>query len=81
MGIGIEIRAALPSHTHDYASFSVSLHPFICTITSGEIVLHEHADATWVLPERLCTIDWAEADFPVIDSYLAELTDRHHEAN
>ena len=73
MGIGIEIRAALPPHTHHYANFSVTLHPFICTMASGKIVLYEHVAASWIPPERLHSIDWAEADLPVIDSYLARL--------
>ena len=76
MGVAIEIGTSLQPHTHHYADFSVTLHPFICTITSGEIVLYEHADAIWVPPEKLRAMDWAEADFPVIDSYLAWLSGR-----
>lgn len=70
MGIRVDVRAALPSSTHHYPDFSVTLYPVVCTIASGEIVLNEHAAIKWLLPEDLRRLDWAEADFPVIDSYL-----------
>lgn len=79
MGIRVEIKAALPSHTHHYPSFSVTLHPFVCTIDSGQIILNEHAAFSWLPPERLRGLDWAEADFPVIDSYLAGVAGRRQE--
>jgi 8-oxo-dGTP diphosphatase len=36
---------------------------------SGEITLHEHEAVVWLLPEKLNTLDWAEADWPVIEEY------------
>lgn len=70
MGIRVEIRADLPAGTHHYAEFSVTLHPVVCTIVSGEIVLNEHAAIKWLPPGELRDLDWAEADFPIIDCYL-----------
>ncbi|MBT1073557.1 (deoxy)nucleoside triphosphate pyrophosphohydrolase [Geobacter chapellei] len=72
LGITVTISSALPSHTHCYTSFTVTLYPFICTIDKGEIVLHEHAAITWLAPEKLCELDWAEADLPVIETYLKD---------
>ena len=71
MGILIRVGRALPPVTHAYPGFTVTLYPFVCTIASGEIQLHEHADAVWLPGHRLCELDWAEADAPVIESYLA----------
>ncbi|HEX9079419.1 MAG TPA: (deoxy)nucleoside triphosphate pyrophosphohydrolase [Desulfuromonadaceae bacterium] len=70
MGIRVALGRELPPHTHRYPAFAVTLYPFVCTIESGEIVLHEHAAAAWLRPERLHELDWAEADYPVIESYL-----------
>ncbi|MDR3566888.1 MAG: (deoxy)nucleoside triphosphate pyrophosphohydrolase [Syntrophobacteraceae bacterium] len=70
MGISIDVRAVLPSTTHHYPDFSVTLYPVVCRISSGEIVLNEHAAIKWLLPAELRELDWAEADFPVIDCYL-----------
>ena len=53
--------------------FMVTLYPFVCTIESGEIILHEHAAISWLTPKQLHTLDWAEADLPVIEMYLAAL--------
>lgn len=72
LGIQVGIEKRLPSTTHDYPTFSVTLYPFVCSIESGEIVLHEHATVTWLPPDDLHTLDWAEADLPVIESYRAE---------
>lgn len=72
MAIRVSVIKSLPATTHSYPSFSVTLYPFVCSIASGEIVLHEHASIVWLPPEQLHALDWAEADMPVISSYLAE---------
>lgn len=70
LGICVVVGRNLPASTHHYPAFAVTLYPFVCSIESGEIVLHEHAAITWLPPEKLHTLDWAEADLPVIDAYL-----------
>jgi 8-oxo-dGTP diphosphatase len=70
MGVSVGIRAALPTHTHRYPDLSVTLYPFVCAIVSGQITLHEHAAVNWLAPEKLDSLDWLEADFAVIRSYL-----------
>jgi 8-oxo-dGTP diphosphatase len=60
--------------THRYPAFIVTLYPFLCRITSGEITLHEHKAFTWLLPEKLHDLDWAEADAPVLQEYLSDDT-------
>ncbi|MFO0754747.1 MAG: (deoxy)nucleoside triphosphate pyrophosphohydrolase [Thermodesulfovibrionales bacterium] len=70
LGLQINIRYALPLHTHRYPTFTVTLYPFICAIESGEPLLFEHASLTWLPPEELFALDWAEADLPVIQAYL-----------
>jgi 8-oxo-dGTP diphosphatase len=71
MGIHVSVGKSLPASTHQYPKFAVTLYPFVCSIASGEIVLHEHAAIDWLPPEELPTLDWADADVPVIESYLA----------
>jgi 8-oxo-dGTP diphosphatase len=72
MGISVSIGRALSPNTHKYPAFTVTLYPFVCDIESGNITLHEHAAITWLPPQELHTLDWAEADIPVIESYLSE---------
>jgi len=71
MGVTISVGQPLPLHTHSYETFTVTLYPFICTMTSQTITLHEHAAIAWLPPGELQTLDWAEADWPVIREYLS----------
>lgn len=73
MDVNITVVRALNTATHDYPTFTVTLYPYICTITSGEIRLHEHKAIQWLRPHELCTLDWAAADLPVIDDYLRKI--------
>jgi mutator protein MutT len=70
LGVTISVGRALPLHTHAYDSFTVTLYPFVCALESDTITLHEHAAMVWLQPEELHTLDWAEADWPVIRTYL-----------
>ena len=71
LGITVAISGALDPVTHQYPSFIVTLYPFVCRITTGEPVLHEHKAFTWLPAERLHELDWPEADVPVLRSYVA----------
>lgn len=78
LDIEASISHSLSPVTYNYQTFSVTLHPFICRIVSGEITLHEHAALAWLTPMELHTLDWAEADVPVIHLYR-EFLRTHHE--
>ena len=73
LGIEAPVIEALAPSTHRYASFTVTLHPFRCGEPSGPITLHEHAALAWVAPGDLPSLDWAEADLPVIAAYRARV--------
>jgi 8-oxo-dGTP diphosphatase len=69
LGAEISVVQPLAPTTHRYPAFTVTLYPFRCRIVTGTITLHEHAALAWLLPAELQTLDWAEADLPVIDEY------------
>ena len=71
LNVTVTVRRPLKPVTYEYADFSVTLHPFVCAITEGEIILHEHKAIKWLAPGELPSLDWAEADFPVISEYLS----------
>ncbi len=73
LNITVAVGHLLPPVGHNYADFSVILHPFICTIVSGEITLHEHKAIVWLSPQELPSLDWAAADIPVVSAYLENL--------
>lgn len=70
MSIQVFIEKSLPACTYHYPEFAITLYPFICSLKTEEIVLHEHAAMTWLPPGELHYLDWAEADLPVVESYL-----------
>ncbi|HCE67875.1 MAG TPA: 8-oxo-dGTP diphosphatase MutT [Geobacter sp.] len=71
LGITVTIDRPLPTATHSYDDFTVTLYPFVCRLSGGDITLHEHKAIAWTEPGRMTELDWAEADLPVIDAFLA----------
>jgi 8-oxo-dGTP diphosphatase len=69
LGVTIAVGKALPRHTHSYDTFTVTLYPFVCTLESDTITLHEHAEIAWLPLGELHTLDWLEADKPVLKAY------------
>jgi 8-oxo-dGTP diphosphatase len=69
MGVEIEVGRALTPATHHYPTFTVTLYPYVCSIASGEITLHEHSAISWLPPPRMLELDWADADIPIIAEY------------
>ena len=78
MGIRVSIQRAMPPSTHRYPAFTVTLHPFVCELLSGEMVLNEHRAVAWLKPEELSALNWLEADFDVIAAYLRTRRDTHN---
>lgn len=72
LGIQVAVGKRLPVSTHHYPAFAVTLYPYVCTITAGEIVIHEHEAIVWLPLDELHSLDWAEADLPVIEAYRAQ---------
>lgn len=71
--IKIDILAELAPSTYKYPECTVTLYPFICKTGTDKFNLLEHAEAAWFSPDKLPGLDWAEADLPVLDAYLATL--------
>lgn len=71
LGVEAEIGEPLPVFAHDYPAFSVVLHPFRCRPPAGPMILHEHVAARWLSPAEVLSVDWAEADLPVLEAWKA----------
>lgn len=74
LDIQIAVVRSLSLVSHDYPDFSVTLHPFICSIVSGDIILRDHKAMLWLSPRELSILDWVAADFPIIRAFLEELS-------
>lgn len=73
LNLEIAVGQSLPSVSHDYPDFSVTLYPFICAMVSGEITLHEHRALLWLSSHELWSLDWVAADPPIISAYCDRL--------
>jgi 8-oxo-dGTP diphosphatase len=73
LGVEVKILHALSPVLHDYGTWTIELHPFVCEISGGSIILNEHRAITWKPPMELMNLDWPEADIPVIREYLEYL--------
>lgn len=70
MEVSVLIGQALLPCTHHYPDFTVTLYPFVCQLTTAEIVLREHAEMRWLAAGDVLRLDWAAADLPVLKDYL-----------
>ena len=52
---------------YDYPDFHLSMHCFLCTIVSGDLVLKEHEAARWLTKDQLWSVEWLPADLSLIE--------------
>lgn len=76
LDLEVDISDQLSPSTHTYPDFIVTLYPFICKAETSRYNLTEHAEAVWLRSDQLFSLDWAEADLPVLDAYLGLLERR-----
>lgn len=62
----IEVGDLLETIEYDYPKFHLTMHCFLCTIRSGDLVLKEHEAAKWLTKEELDSVDWLPADIKVV---------------
>jgi len=72
-----EIREELETHIcvgelidtieYDYPTFHLSMDCFWAEIESGDIILKEHEDATWLTKNELSNVEWLPADITLIN--------------
>ena len=55
---------------HDYPTFHITMHTYLCTLIKGELTLNEHNDSVWLYKEELNKLDWADADMPIINKIM-----------
>lgn len=62
----IEVGELFDTVEYDYPDFHLTMHCFLCTIQSGDLVLKEHEAARWLTGEILDSVDWLPADEDLI---------------
>jgi 8-oxo-dGTP diphosphatase len=67
LDLDIKIEKFLLTSNHEYKSFKIKLHFFLCSIVEGKPILTEHINEQWVLKKDINKVDFAEADLAVLD--------------
>lgn len=57
---------------HQYLDFEITMHSFLCPVTSDQILLKEHASALWLDKLELKKLDWAAADLPIVKKLMED---------
>ena len=52
---------------HTYPDFLITMHAYLCKVDTPDFVMKEHADFKWLPVSELDTLEWAEADKPIVE--------------
>jgi len=72
LGCNISVDEFFMTIEHQYKFFQLVMHCYKCTLVSQKIILHEHIDSSWMTINNLDTLDWAPADWPIINIIMSE---------
>jgi 8-oxo-dGTP diphosphatase len=56
---------------HEYPDFKLTMHSFLCEVTSQDLTLNEHISHQWLTTHELTDLDWAAADIPIVAKLAA----------
>lgn len=73
LGVDIEVGELIYITEYDYPLFHLTMHCFLCSVTSGEIELKEHKSARWLTKDTLNDVNWLPADLDVIEKIKNDL--------
>jgi len=69
--MNIEVKIAEEDYfmtiNHSYPDFELTMHSYICHVDTKEFVRKEHIDHQWMTPQELKTLEWALADYPIVE--------------
>lgn len=66
LNVEIRIFKSLMPVEHHYPEKSIRLIPFLCEITSGNLILTDHSEFRWLSSEEIDLMNWAAADREII---------------
>lgn len=67
LNASIEVKDLYLSSSHQYDTFYVTLHFYICTLLDENIELLEHQDAKWITKEEIESLTWLDGERQVIE--------------
>lgn len=70
LNIEIELHERLLPSVYTYPTFTIELIPYTATYLSGTLTLKEHNNYALLERHELHTLDWAEADLPIVQEVM-----------
>ena len=64
----ISVGGLLETVEWDYPDFHLTMHCFVCSLTSESIRLNEHEAAAWLTHETLRSVKWLPADEGILSN-------------
>lgn len=52
---------------HEYPTFHLTMHNYLCHVVAGNLDLLEHEDAKWLDIEHINDVEWLPADLKIIE--------------
>ena len=74
----IAVGELLTTVEYDYPKFHLTMHCFLCKVTSGKLTLLEHEAAKWLTSDELHNLKWLPADIEVaqlVKKYISHHAD------
>lgn len=68
----VDDKALFMTVEHQYPDFYLTMHSFICPVADRVFEKLEHHHALWLTTDQLGTLDWAEADIPIMEKLMKE---------
>ncbi len=69
----IGVDSFLCTVDYDYPSFHLTMHCYMCSVVSGDLVLKEHESARWLGMDELDSVDWLPADIGILPKIAGEV--------
>lgn len=73
LNIDILVGELVDTVEYDYPEFHLTMHCYICTFQSGELVLNEHEESKWLTKKTLNTVNWLPADITLVEKLKEKL--------
>lgn len=67
LNINVEVGEFVLTVNHQYPTFFIIMHSYFCDIDTFDIKLNEHLGSKWLSVEELDSVDWADADKPIVE--------------
>ncbi|WP_230977042.1 (deoxy)nucleoside triphosphate pyrophosphohydrolase [Proteiniclasticum sediminis] len=55
---------------HTYPDFRIVMHSYLIPVETPTFTLKEHLSFCWLQPAALSQLDWAPADYPLVDQLM-----------